>query len=244
MSYVPVSSSPPSDDTSAQSPALDSFTELLARPRQKRVLIPYTPTHFQNRALWEALLSPGSAASLKSSLRPPPTYYYPSIIPTNANFFNYILLLALSGPDYRGIMPPIKLLPDGRVLPHITTTTTVGDCGSTPLPPASPLETPLTLAWMRTLGVQPSTSTLAVSLVLWGEVCARVDGHGGGGDGGDGAKLGEEQYLALVAYLRDWVGERRVPHWRTLEKWRGLVGRMRGVAASAGFSGEEGGEET
>jgi hypothetical protein len=50
-------------------------------------------------------------------------------------------------------------------------------------------------------------------------------------------KLGEQEYLALVSYLRDWVGEERLPHWRTLEKWRSLMKRMRS-GEGVGF-GEE-----
>ena len=217
-------------------PALDSFRQLLAHQRFQRrrdEMIPYTPLYFKSRALWETL---GGGTGNK------PEPFYPSIVPTNANFFNYLLLLALSKP---GTLPPIRILPDGRVLPHTSNTST--STNTVLLPAPSPLETPLVLAWMRTLGVQPSTSTLAVSLVLWGEVCARVDaqhrdGRGlVGTDDDDGRRrrrrLGEAQYVALVEYLRGWVGEGRVPHWRTLEKWRGLVGRMR---VQGGVVGEEG----
>jgi len=62
-------------------------------------------------------------------------------------------------------------------------------------------------------------------LVCWGEVCADVDAYycyyGGK------KKLGEMEYLRLVEFVNDWVGERRVPCWRSLERWRGILKKMR-----------------
>ena len=196
---------------------LDSFFHTL--------WIPYVPTHFHHPSLWHTLLMP-------STPRKP---FYPSIIPTNSNFFNYLLLFALSSspttpePTLHGV----NLSPDGTVSP--TTTSPSAPSTSIHLPPPTPLEIPQTLAWMRTLNIQPSISTLAIALVLWGEVCAFVDAHAHHAlsyQGQDSKlKAGEQQYLLLVSWLRSWVGEQRLPHWRTLQKWRGVVKAVRGGGA-------------
>ncbi|KAJ3508423.1 hypothetical protein NLJ89_g5762 [Agrocybe chaxingu] len=86
-------------------------------------------------------------------------------------------------------------------------------------------EIPLVLAWMRALGLQPSNSTLAVALVFWAEVSVQaplVEKWSGGPE--------QNEYAKLVDWLRDWVGERRLPHWRTLQKWQDIVHRMRTTA--------------
>ncbi|KAF8900442.1 hypothetical protein CPB84DRAFT_1815387 [Gymnopilus junonius] len=110
-------------------------------------------------------------APKKFTFHPPPDLltpagksYYPSIIITNNNFFNYIALLGVSSRAN---------------------------------------EIPLTLAWMRELGVQPSESTLAMVLVLWFEVSAQ-------------APLvekwsGRDEYWRLRNWVAEWVGEKRVP---------------------------------
>ncbi|KAF9054021.1 hypothetical protein BJ165DRAFT_1310568, partial [Panaeolus papilionaceus] len=80
---------------------------------------------------------------------------------------------------------------------------------------------PLVLARMRALGIQPSEATLALSLVLWGEISVGAPlVERFGSDGG-------AEYRRLVDWLRDWVGEDRLPHWRTLRKWQRIVGEMR-----------------
>ena len=210
----------PSEEEPRPSPNLDSFTHLFSQ-QKTRELIPYSPCHFYNPTLWE-------------NLQKTRTPFYPSIIPTNSNFFNYLILLGLSSHSHNN--NTITLFPDGRVSQNENTTTN----GTALLPPPSPLETPLVLAWMRTLSIQPSKSTLAIALVMWGEVCARVDAAAsaslpfmgvGGGEGNNKRRMmkpGEGQYLVLVDYLREWVGEGRLPHWKTLEKWREVLGRMRG----------------
>lgn len=187
-SFIPSPSPSPTPQ-----PTLDSFTHLFTHQKQLP-LIPYTPTHYHNPSLWQNFLLDNKP-------------YYPSIIPTNSNFFNYLTLLSLSPR-----LPTIHISPNGL---------TSQEKAGAPLPPPSPHETPLILAWMRTLSIQPSNSTLALALVLWGKVCAHVDASA------PKEKLGESQYVALVDYLRDWVGEDRLPHWRTLEKWRGIVVKMR-----------------
>ncbi|KAF8174903.1 hypothetical protein BJ912DRAFT_1024585 [Pholiota molesta] len=117
-------------------------------------------------------------------LRPPQGgSYYPGVVVTNANCFNYITLLGVGGP--------------------------VG-------------EIPLVLAWMRELGLQPSDSTLAVALVFWEEVSVQaplVEKWSGGPE--------RNEYARLVQWIKDWVGEKRMPDERTLQKWRGIVISMR-----------------
>jgi hypothetical protein len=83
-------------------------------------------------------------------------------------------------------------------------------------------EIPLVLAWMKALGIQPSDSTIAVALVFWAEVTVQaplVEKWSGGPE--------KNQYARFVEWLREWVGERRLPHWRTLQKWQGIVNKMR-----------------
>lgn len=123
---------------------------------------------------------------------PTPLSPYPSLIPTNSNFFNYIALLGTSS------------------LSH---------------------QIPLALAHMRALHIQPSTSTLALALVFWAEVAIPPPLlllHKHHRQQQREATLeNAEEYVKLVDWLREWVGERRLPHWRTLGKWREIVRKMR-----------------
>ena len=83
-------------------------------------------------------------------------------------------------------------------------------------------EIPLVLAWMKALRIQPSDSTIAVALVFWAEVTVQaplVEKWSGGPE--------KNQYAKLVEWLRAWVGDKRLPHWRTLQKWQGIVNKMR-----------------
>ncbi|KDR78316.1 hypothetical protein GALMADRAFT_278574 [Galerina marginata CBS 339.88] len=83
-------------------------------------------------------------------------------------------------------------------------------------------EIPLVLAWMKELGIRPSDSTLAVSLVFWSEVSVQaplVEQWSGG--------PGRNEYTKLVDWIRDWVGEKRIPNDQLLIKWRGVANRMR-----------------
>ena len=126
-------------------------------------------------------------------LTPEGKSWYPTIIPTNSMFFNYLTLLGVTGRAN---------------------------------------EVALTLAWMRSLGVQPSQATLGVALVLWAEVSVEAPWvekwHG---------REENEEYTKLVDWCRDWVGESRLPHWKTLAKWQEVIRKMRVT------TGDEGGEE-
>ncbi|KAF8797545.1 hypothetical protein BYT27DRAFT_7247056 [Phlegmacium glaucopus] len=111
--------------------------------------------------------------------------HYPQIVVANANCFNYITLLGVTG--------------SGRAA-----------------------EIPLVLAWMKELRIQPSDSTLAVALVFWAEVGVQaplVEKWTGGPE--------NNEYTKLVDWIRDWVGEKRLPHARMLYKWQGIVKKMR-----------------
>ncbi|KJA25431.1 hypothetical protein HYPSUDRAFT_213818 [Hypholoma sublateritium FD-334 SS-4] len=92
-------------------------------------------------------------------------------------------------------------------------------------------ELALVLAWMRALGLQPSEATLALALVFWGEVGVQaplVEMWGGTGAGDDGPG----EYGRLVRWIREWVGEKRVPGPRAMEKWRGVVRGMRATGSN------------
>ena len=110
--------------------------------------------------------------------------HYPQIAVSNANCFNYITLLGVSG--------------------------------------RRAAEIPLVLAWMKELHIQPSDSTLAVALVFWAELGVQaplVEKLTGGPE--------NNEFSKLVDWIRDWVGEGRLPHARTLYKWQCVVKKMR-----------------
>jgi len=78
------------------------------------------------------------------------------------------------------------------------------------------------LAWMKALGLQPSESTLAVSLVFWSEISVQaplVEQWRGGPS--------KNEYARLVDWITDWVGIKRLPDDEVLRKWRHIVNRMR-----------------
>ena len=110
--------------------------------------------------------------------------HYPQIAVNNANCFNYIILLGVTGK---------------RVA-----------------------EIPLVLAWMKELRIQPSDSTIAVALVFWAEVSVQaplVEKWAGGPE--------NNEYSKLVNWIRDWIGEKRLPYARRLYKWQCIVKKMR-----------------
>ena len=164
---------------------------------------------------------------------PPSSSFYPSVIPTNSSLLQYLLLLGSTGKH----MPEI----------------------------------PLVLAWMRHLRIQPSSSTLAVGMVLWGEISgesmsgaavrgvfgerdsgshtvhtgpsspavdsvssssSQLDSDSGGGNRAH--PLASSETARLIEWVEDWVGEGRMPTWRILRKWRGVVESMRN-----GFDGRQ-----
>jgi hypothetical protein len=160
-------------------------------------------------------------AVLRNEHEPPrgtlvPRPIYPSISLTNSNFVSYLSLLA------------------------VTRRTT---------------EVALTFAWMRELAINPSESVLALGMVLWEEVSvegplvdlvvtklttrAKRRRNGPKGEDNEGEDVIEEpeprdEYERLAFWIRDWVGEERLPGIETLRKWRGVVRDMRepGVRAA------------
>jgi pentatricopeptide repeat protein len=62
-------------------------------------------------------------------------------------------------------------------------------------------EIPLGLVWMRELGIGPSRRTLAIALVLWGEVG------------------GKREYEELVRWVREWVGDEGMPNDEDMRHW-------------------------
>jgi hypothetical protein len=95
--------------------------------------------------------------------------------------------------------------------------TLLGVCGN-----ERAAEIPLVLAWMKELRIQPSDSTIAVALVFWAELGVQaplVERLTGGPE--------NNEYSKLVDWIRDWVGEKRLPDARTLYKWQCIVKKMR-----------------
>ena len=124
--------------------------------------------------------------------------------------------------------PPDLLTVDGKShYPQIAVTNAncfnyislLGVCGS-----GRVAEIPLVLAWMKELGIQPSESTIAVALVFWAEVGVQaplIEKWAGGPE--------NNEYSKLVNWIRDWVGEIRLPRAKTLYKWQCIVKKMREV---------------
>ena len=92
-------------------------------------------------------------------------------------------------------------------------------------------EVALTMAWMRELGLQPSKSTLALAMALWGEVSVEaplVDVVSRPRGKWDGRKRKpRDEYERFVWWMEEWVGEWRMPAEEEVRKWRGIVKRMR-----------------
>ncbi|KAF8889086.1 hypothetical protein BD779DRAFT_1521882 [Infundibulicybe gibba] len=89
-------------------------------------------------------------------------------------------------------------------------------------------EIPLVLAWMRALGIQPSSSTLAVSMALWAEVSVQAPFVEWWMSGSGPGSRRDGEYGKLISWLREWVGEGRIPRERELGKWETVVERIRG----------------
>jgi hypothetical protein len=85
-------------------------------------------------------------------------------------------------------------------------------------------EVPLLLAWMKFLNIQPSNSTLALSLAVWSEVSVQaplVERFHSGGAGDEG-----KEYVKLKEWIKDWVGE-RIPGVKEVMKWGRIIEKVR-----------------
>ena len=81
-------------------------------------------------------------------------------------------------------------------------------------------EIPLALAWMRALDIKPSRHTLSVALVFWAEVSL----HGPLIE----KLVGERsEYLNLVRWIREWVGDKGTPNDKDMRRWLKHVARIR-----------------
>ncbi|KIL57525.1 hypothetical protein M378DRAFT_171658 [Amanita muscaria Koide BX008] len=113
---------------------------------------------------------------------------YPTIIPTNNNFLQYLLLLGLN---------------------------------------ERAAEIPITLACMKALGIKPDRATLAVGLVFFAEVGMQpplvkaIDEWRGRGEGN------KDEYSRMVEWMKEWVGEERMPRVENLRKWQFWVKNAR-----------------
>lgn len=91
-------------------------------------------------------------------------------------------------------------------------------------------EIPLLLAWMKYLGITPSVSTLALSLAAWSEVSVqaplleRFQGGGGTGDLDEG-----REFVRLIEWIKEWVGEKRTPDVKEVVKWTSIMGKIRNM---------------
>ena len=83
-------------------------------------------------------------------------------------------------------------------------------------------EIPITLAWMKESGVRPGRATLAVAMVFWGEVSRHaplVESWTGG--------EAKSQFARLWQWVKEWVGEERMPEREVVGRWLHKVKRMR-----------------
>ncbi|KAF8626029.1 hypothetical protein AX15_005119 [Amanita polypyramis BW_CC] len=83
-------------------------------------------------------------------------------------------------------------------------------------------EIPITLAWMRASRIRPDRATLAIALVFWAEVSVHaplIESWMGG--------EGKNQFTRLVEWMKDWVGEEKMPKPENVSRWLHLVKRMR-----------------
>ena len=122
------------------------------------------------------------------------------------------------------ISPPDLLAPDGRShYPQIVPNNSNCFNYITLLGVSSrAAEIPLTLAWMRALGIYPSRSTLSVALVFWAEISMQaplIEKWSGGS--------ANSEYAKLVEWIIDWVGEQGFPKGTHYGKWVRIIEKMR-----------------
>jgi len=83
---------------------------------------------------------------------------------------------------------------------------------------------------MKYLGITPSVSTLALSLAAWSEVSVqaplleRFQGGGGTGDLDEG-----REFVRLIEWIKEWVGEKRTPDVKEVVKWTSIMGKIRNM---------------
>ena len=174
----------------------------------------------------------------------PSSYEYPSIIPTNSNFFNYIFLLCCLPNSPSSLSPIPSTMGKDSTQQGSTSQLLVCADPTTPARPPSPHLISHTFSQMRQLGIQPSNSTLAIGLVGWWDVCSPSFQSASLSPATSTNQQTEDKdqqipippstttppphaYIHFVNWLRDWVGESRLPHWRTLDKWRVILGKAR-----------------
>ncbi|PPQ65034.1 hypothetical protein CVT24_008183 [Panaeolus cyanescens] len=250
------STSPTSSSSGMLSQALSSLLPIPTPTRPKR----WDPEQTMTRDIWTEKGEP----------------WFPSLAINNTNFLNYIALIGICGNGDAGKPvtrqsketmgspeTPNRLEGDAERPDKKAYVTTYFPERDVDWSIAGPGEIPLVLARMKALGIQPSNSTLALSLVLWGEVCVGAPLMERFGSGRSDKSVspptpfdtttppaanplttrsnsenpssstplyGEDggvEYRRLVDWLRDWVGEQRLPNWRTLNKWQRVVGDMR-----------------
>ncbi|PFH47628.1 hypothetical protein AMATHDRAFT_67424 [Amanita thiersii Skay4041] len=83
-------------------------------------------------------------------------------------------------------------------------------------------EIPLALAWMRASGVAPDRATLAAALIFWSEVGVHpplIESWMGGEE--------RSPYGRLVEWMKEWVGEGRMPRVENLRRWQAWVRKVR-----------------
>lgn len=121
---------------------------------------------------------------------------FPGIVPSDRNFFQFMVLLALSPP----CGPSQNALGDERSFAEMTTS-----------------EIPLLLAWMRKLDITPSTETIALALELWREATAQAPLIE--------QQLPQTHYERLLRWLTDWLGEASMPqpHQHLVSRTRRLL---------------------
>ncbi|KAH6912076.1 hypothetical protein BKA70DRAFT_1266484 [Coprinopsis sp. MPI-PUGE-AT-0042] len=95
-------------------------------------------------------------------------------------------------------------------------------------------EVALTMAWMRHLRIYPSQATLALAMVLWGEISVEapiVQGLSNfgrsGEEGSEGNSRPMDEYERFVQWLGGWVGKKKIPEDHVLRNFRVVVKNIR-----------------
>lgn len=78
---------------------------------------------------------------------------------------------------------------------------------------------PLTMAWMRELGILPTKQTIAIGLVFWAEVSLRAPLLE--------QWMGEGEYAKFLRWLEDWVGPEKMPGRERMTKTSKIIAKAR-----------------
>lgn len=220
----------PSETLASRESTIDSITAIVGTtetgiiPYKSRPWHDQLPTDHAIKIFQQAII--GNAPQKLLEIVPPAHAIRSSISDDPMDGFG----LPKLGPTKTKFTPPTDLLTeDGRShYPHIIVTNeNCLNCivllGLT----SRAAEIPLMLAWMRALRVRPTGATLALALVFWSEVSVQaplIEKWTGGSE--------KSEYSRLREWMKEWVGNGRVPNERLLGEWHHKVAKLRSTCYS------------